>query len=171
MLKPLTFLLLFSIPRSHSNEPVYTVDRIHCNTVYDADKHPVFTQVIFEDWSRLKNTFVVREWRLNKTAWVKSPEHEAEWLVKMKKKCFDENLDFNLMKTKYRGEFAPTEWARKNYRTGFYSYTYYDNNKKLSITVRAKQFIHSHTMYDPERQNRDIWPETRRIPLKGRNSD
>lgn len=175
MLACLLFLVAPGKKINPSDDGTYhnKVDLIEVNTVYGEDAFPMFTQTIFWDWSPINAQYIVRAWKMNEGVWVKSEEHRKEWMKELRDLCDKyPALNFKNTSNRYRGKYDPVPGVsfpmrRRNLleKKDYWEFIFYTDGKRIVVT--APQFRETHTQYDPERRNREIWPESVRVGLYG----
>lgn len=174
MLRILLLLFALSLPDGTMRDKC---DMIEVNVVHNEDNGlPVFTQVIFWDWSSYQKNWVVASWVMHKDIcgepiWKHSEEHKQKWIAAVKDYCVKNKLPMQDMIDKYPGEWNPIPGVNfpQKKPDGKYHFIFYKND--FRIDVSANQIRSTHTTNDPERDNREIHGENYRRGIKGLNNN
>ncbi len=152
----LFFLVLFRI--DHDPKLIDTFDVLEMNHKHNEWGVPTLDQIIAWDQHKRDNKLHVEWWKSLKDGRIKTKEGEEKWL-KERRAIADKIKDWETRKhflnnTKYRGEFnkGSDYYPVKNWRSGYWEIRV-DNR-----IIRAKIFIETNTVYDPETDDRELHP-------------
>lgn len=153
------FLIFCSLNRiDHDPKLIDTFDVLEMNHKHNDWGVPTLDQIIAWDLHKFDNKLHVAWWKSLKDGRIKTKEGEEKWLkerraIADKIKDWETRKDF-LNNTKYRGEFNKDSdyYPVKNWRSGYWEIRV-DNR-----IIRAKIFIETNTVYDPEVDDRKLHP-------------
>lgn len=166
----LFFLIAATASAVFGNSPkeiktFYQFDLIEVNHIQNANGAYILDQVIFYDWVREKSAFKVQYFQIMRDARVKTREGEEEWSKEVDKLLENTSLN-NRHKLRdnlrYKGDFTGGLLMPRRCKDG-YEVSWF--LKGLMRTARSPSMIETFTTWDPEQDNKDIFPDTTRRGL------
>lgn len=157
-------LMVFALGLSDSNprELLRTYSEIEINHVVNGFGTPVFDQIIVWDWSREKKRKHVSAWRMLRNCRFPTLIGALRWQKRVETQL--RKTDFRDRQAVrgsmlYRGDFVYGPWYPTRTPDGWRLDLMIDDVKCRCL---ATSFRETWTTNDPERDDRDHWPETNR---------
>ncbi len=167
-------LLLFrvEIPQIEVLEDHFDV--IEVNHHYNEWGQEVWSQLILWDRRGANGELIVQHFIMMSDAYKKTTKGEKEhkkWQDKTAKTVPLTRLNQFHSETNYRGDFVGGRYFPvKSWREGCHVVKYIDESRRRR-TIKGTIFRESHTLFDPERDNRKNYPEQSRRGLRNEDQD
>lgn len=140
-------------------------DMVELNHIYNDDAVPVLDQLIFWDWHRPTKQFVVQAWIIVKDGRDETDAEHFQWwreMVLRRRAELGRTNGFNCQQ-RYRGKYVGSPMGPRAEGRGYVCRFVKDGR---AFELRAKCMRETWTMHDPERVNRDVFPEELRRGLE-----
>ena len=164
-------LVLLWLFTSHVNKSSYLVDHfdlIEVNHVYDDAGCRDFVQLVYWDWDASNSRFACQGYMIMRECVVKTEAGEKRFNELVDKICRGQPLAFQTDVRRamtYRGDFVKKgRYPMRDFRLKVWKSTWQD--KGVFRQIQAKHFRETHTAYDVEVANRELYPTSGRRGLQ-----
>lgn len=152
---------------NHDNVVRDKFDMIEVNHYYDQWGNKSFVQLIYWDWDGRNSKFKCQGWKMMKDALVKTEEGAKKHEKMVDKLCEKKSLQFIVeirKNMRYTGDFVGGQlMPKRDYHRRIWTVRFIDG--KNDREIRAKIFRETHSQFDPEKANREFYPEDTRRGL------